>query len=130
MADSGGGTQQTHGTGGSGTPAPTGPFTWNGASASSTFDPKDFGTKAFGDLNTAYGQGPKVNPVNPFTDYSQQTKDFIGSGIDQLKPVASGDWLNGGNPYFNDFLRQTRDNTTADVNSTFASNGRFGSDIH
>lgn len=108
----------------------SGPFSWNGTSTPTTFDPKDLGTQLFADTKTAYEQGPKINPVNPFTDYSAQTKGLISGGIDAVSPVANGEWLSGGNPYFEEMLRKTRDNTTTDVNSTFNSNGRFGADIH
>lgn len=129
------------GSGGGGSPqAPgaNGVFTWNGAKPPGTFDVKDFGTQIAADTRTAYGQGPKINPVNPFTDYTQQTKDLIAQGLgnnDSLRSgpimdVAGGGWLDGGNPYFEDALRRTRDNISTDVNSTFNYNGLFGSDLH
>jgi hypothetical protein len=117
-------------TGGTNVGQAPGPFTWNGAKPAGTFDPKNFGTRLFQDLNTSYGQGPKINPISPFTDYGQQTKDLIGGGLNTLSPVANGSWLNGGNPYFADSLRQTRENTTDGVNRAFASDGTWGSNIH
>ena len=112
-----------------------GRFTWNGGSTASTFDPKNFGTKLFGDLNTAYGQGPKINPINPFTDYGQQTKDLIGQGLADvnamrsgpLGTVASGGWLGGNaNPYFEQNLATTRANTLNSLGDEFNSFGRWG----
>lgn len=122
----------TGGTPGTGGPAPgqaPGPFTWNGAKPAGTFDPKTFGTTLFGDLATAYSQGPKAT-IPSFNPYSPETKGLIDNGINALKGVAGGDWLKGGNPYFEQALTDTRNNTTADVNSTFNNNGRFGADIH
>lgn len=114
------------GTGGPNPGQAPGPFTWNGAKPAGTFDPKNFGTTLYQDLNTAYGQGPKVNPVNPFTDYGQQTKDLISGGLSRVSPVANGGWLNGGNPYFEQNLATTRGNTLNALGDEFQSFGRFG----
>jgi len=114
------------GTGGPNPGQAPGPFTWNGAKPAGTFDPKNFGTTLYQDLNTAYGQGPKINPVNPFTDYGQQTKDLISGGLNQMSPVANGQWLNGGNPHFEQNLATTRGNTMNALGDEFQSFGRFG----
>lgn len=136
MADpSGGGTQKNTNTSGS---TSGGPFSWNGASTSSTFDPKTFGTKLFSDLNTAYGQGPKIDPISSFNPYSAQTSGLIQTGLNQvaannsgpLSQYASGAFIGNGNPYLNDAINQTNKGVTQDVNSTFNSNGLFGSDLH
>ena len=138
MADSGNSSQRNGGDGGQnrpGTGGPaSGPFTWNGGSTASTFDPKNFGTKLFGDLNTAYGQGPKINPVNPFTDFGAETKGLIGQGLADvnamrngpLGTVASGGWLGGNaNPYFEKDLATTRANTINSIGDEFNSFGRW-----
>lgn len=114
-----------NGTGG-GSSGGNGPFTWNGAKPSSTFDPKNFGTTLYQDMNTAYKQGPKINPISPFTDYGQQTKDLISGGLGQMAPIANGSWLNGGNPYFEQSLATTRGNTMNALGDEFQSFGRFG----
>lgn len=135
---SGGSTQQAPGAaGGAATP---GPFSWSPhpATTPSTFDPKTFGTDLFSNLDTAFKQGPQslIPSYNPFTP---QTSGLINSGLQQvsdfaggpLKDFASGKYLDGSNdPYFNANLKTARDNTTQDVNSSFSSMGRFGSDIH
>lgn len=113
-------------------------FSWNGGSTPGTFDTKGFGTQIAGDASTAYGQGPKINPISGFTDYSDATKGLINQGLlnnEQLRSgpiadVAAGNWLDGANPYFENALQRTRDNISTDVNSTFNYNGLFGADLH
>jgi len=116
------------GTGGPNPGQAPNPFTWGpgGKPATGTFDPKTVGTRMYQDLNTAYGQGPKINPVNPFTDYGQQTKDLISGGLSRMSPIANGQWLSGGNPYLEAEYAKTRDNIMQDVGSSFTSSGRFG----
>lgn len=130
---------------------------WNGGAVQKQFDPKDFGSQIFGDAQRIYQQGPQVNPISSFTDYSKQTKGLIDQGLQNnqdlrngnigdiarggvnigpdyttgiMGDVAAGRYLGNGNPYLNDAIRQTQENVSNDVNSTFASNGRFGADIH
>lgn len=117
-----------------GTSTPTGPFSWNGASTKSQFDPKTLGTRMLQDVGSAYGQGPKVNPNSSFTPYSAQTSGLINTGLGDVNAmregtvgdVAGGDWLGGHNPFFEQNLQSTRDNIMKDVGSTFTSAGRFG----
>ena len=74
----------------------------------------EFGAVATGDVgssNPFYLSGP---------DYTQ---GVIGD-------VARGSYLGGGNPYLNAEIERTRDNVSNEINNTFASNGRFGADIH
>jgi len=124
---------------GTGGPAPsgpgTGPFTWNGRNPASTFDPKNFGTQLFGDLSTAYGQGPKINPIANYTPFSAQTSGLINRGLSDIEAfrsgpmagVAAGDWLGGNqNPYREAGYQTTRDNIMKDVGDVFNSSGRFG----
>lgn len=218
------------------TPVPPAKPSYQGGDVPKTFDPKDLGTKFFSDMERVYGQGPKVNPISSFVDYSGETKNLIGQGINnsaaaarELGGVATGgvgssnpfylsgpdysggfvddlaggrvdlgnDYKSGnigaigaggpvgntyrggnldaiaaggptgntyktgriadiaggasvgndyktgvvgdaaagrllgtGNPFLEAELQKTRDNIATDVNATFASNGRFGSDIH
>lgn len=121
------------------TPATTPKPSFEGGTVPKTFDPKDLGTKIFSDTERVYNQGPKVNPFSDYTPFSTETQTGIAQGIadsDAIRSgpmagVAKGDWLGGGgNPYLNEIIRMTNENTSNDVNSTFASNGRFGSDIH
>lgn len=119
------------------TPTPTGPFSWQGASTSSTFDPKKLGTTLFGNLDTAFKQGPQA-PIASFNPFTAQTKGLIDQGLGQvsanasgpLADFASGKNLGADNPYLNDIIRQTNDATTTGVNSTFNSSGLFGADVH
>lgn len=129
----------------------SGPYSWGGSSTGGTtgtfapnlgfgdtFDAKAFGTQIAGDASVAYGQGPKINPISGFTPYSQETQGLIGQGLQNnedmrsgtIGDVASGGWLDGANPYFENNLQRTRDNISQDVNSTFNYNGLFGADLH
>lgn len=66
----------------------------------------------------------KVGSSNPFyLSGPDFTKGITGD-------VAAGKYLGKGNPFLNAEIEKTRDNVSNDVNSTFASNGRFGADIH
>ncbi len=112
---------------------------YEGGSVPGTFDPKNFGTKVMSDMDRIYNKGPVINPYSDYTPYSEQTTAGINQGITDsdairngpMGGVAAGDWLKGGgNPYLNDIIKMTNENTSNDVNSTFANNGRFGADIH
>ncbi len=125
-----------------------------GGSTPDTFDPKAFGTTLFSDANRIYQQGPKNNPIPSFTDYSADTKNLIAQGrgnnaslrsglLGQIAnggvnigpdyktgvvgDVASGKYLEqGGNPYLEKSLADSRDNILRDVGSQFTTSGRFG----
>jgi hypothetical protein len=125
---------------GNGTAVPGSPKkpSWAGGSIPSTFDPKDFGTQIFSDAQRIYGQGPRVNPIADYVPYSQETQSLIDRGLADdtalrggiFGDMAGGDFLGEGNPYLNAEIARTRENVGNDVNSVFASNGRFGADIH
>ena len=117
------------GTGGSTTPS------WQGGGAPSTFDPKNFGTTLLSDASRTYQAGPKVNPVNPFVDYSGATKGLIQGGLDRntamqgnsaITSMASGANLGNGNPFLNQALSDTRAGILDDLGSEFTSFGRYG----
>jgi hypothetical protein len=130
---------------------------WDGGSVPATLDPKNLGTKFLSDADRVYAKGPVVNPIKDFVPYSDSTKGMISQGLgnnDALRSgrigdiarggvnigpdytkgimgdVASGKYLGKGNPFLNAEIERTRDNVSNEINSTFASNGRFGADIH
>lgn len=118
---------------------PNGPFSWNGASTPTNFDPKTLGTTLFSDLNRAINQGPQVDPTSSYNPLSAQTQAGIQSGIAQtgaansgsLANYASGQYLNDSDdPYFAANLALSNNNATQAVNSTFNADGQFGSQLH
>lgn len=117
------------GTGGSTKPS------WAGGGSVSTFDPKNFGTTLMSDASKVYQQGPKINPVNPFVDYSDATKTLINGGIARntamqgnsaITDMASGANLGNGNPFLNQALADTRANVLDSLGDEFSSFGRYG----
>lgn len=117
------------GTGGSTKPS------WEGGGAPSTFDPKNFGTTMMSDASKTYQQGPKINPVNPFVDYSDATKGLIQGGLDRnaamqgnsaITDMASGANLGNGNPFLNQALSDTRTGILDSLGDEFTSFGRYG----
>lgn len=117
------------GTGGSTTPS------WAGGGSVSTFDPKTFGTTVMSDASKTYQKGPVINPVNPFTDYSDTTKGLIQGGIDRngamqgnsaISGMASGNNLGNGNPFLNQALSDTRAGVMDSLGDEFSSFGRYG----
>jgi hypothetical protein len=132
-------------------------LSYQGGSVPDTFDTKTFGTTLMSDASKTYQQGPKVNPYSSYVPYTPETKGLIGQGLQNntdlrasnigniakggvnigpdyttgiMGDVAAGKYLGGGNPYLNQYINQTNDQVSQDVNSTFASNGTFGSDVH
>lgn len=112
-------------------------FTWNGASAGSKgdpffgfgntqFDAKDFGAKLGHDLNASYMQGPGELPTSLYAGIGPETTSLVNNGLTALNPVASGGWLSGGNPFFEQNLQKTLQNTKDTVNQGFNTSGRFG----
>jgi hypothetical protein len=117
------------GTGGSTKPS------WQGGGAPSTFDPKNFGTTIMSDASKTYQQGPKINPTNPFVDYTDATKGLIQGGLDRntamqgnsaVTGMASGANLGNGNPFLNTALADTRANVLDSLGDEFSSFGRYG----
>jgi len=98
-------------------------------------------TQGYEDLSKQYQKGaPDYYPGNTVADFSPQQQQSI-QGItnlatqgnqtltaanDQLKKTISGDYLNAGNPYFNQMLTSLRQ----PVDSTYAMGGRYGSGAH
>lgn len=132
-------------------------LSYQGGNVPDTFDPKTFDTTLMSDASKLYQQGPKVNPYSSYVPFTKQTSGLINQGMQNntdlrasnigsiakggvnigpdyttgiMGDVAAGKYLGGGNPYLNKYLDQTRNDVSNDVNSTFASNGTFGSDIH
>lgn len=114
------------------------PFSWAGATSPSTFDTKNFGTQIAGDLDAAYKQGPQVNPISSYTPFSSETTGLINNAQADnaairnglVGDVAAGNWLSGGNPFFEKALSDSLDNTMTSVNSLFNNSGRFGGGSH
>ena len=84
-------------------------------------------SKAFGnDFQAAYNQGPAVFDKSLYAGIGNDTQGLISGGLSQLSPVASGGWLNGGNPYFEQALNTSLDNTQNRMNRMFSASGRLG----
>lgn len=116
-------------------PGNTGGYTWNGAKPATTFDSKAFTTGILGDLANFQKSPLQTNPYSDFTDYSTQTKGLINQGLSQasdtasnpfLKGMASGSQIGNGNPFVNQALADSRQNTLADIGAQAGSAGRFG----
>jgi hypothetical protein len=126
---------------GQGATDPNAIYTWQGADPGSSgdplfgfgetgFDPKDM-SKAFGnDFQAAYNQGPAVFDQSLYAGIGNDTQGLISGGLSQLSPVASGGWLSGGNPYFEQALNTSLDNTQNRMNQMFSASGRLGSSEH
>lgn len=98
-------------------------------------------TSGYKDLSNLYkGGAPDFYPGNTVADFSPQQQQSI-QGItdlatngnqtltaanDQLKKTIQGDYLNAGNPYFQQMLSTMRQ----PVDSTYALGGRYGSGAH
>lgn len=99
---------------------------------------QDLGQSVISDLGKSYATGPKTYNQPLSTPYSSETMGFLNQGMADVQAnrggvngqIAAGGWLNGGNPYFENALTQTRNNVSTDVNSTFNANGLWGSDLH
>jgi len=129
-----GGTTQSSG-GGHNSSTP-GAFSWNGGSTPSTIDPKTFGTKLLGNLDTAFNKGPQA-PIPSYNPFTQQTSDLINTGLGQvssnnstLAPWANGSMIGSSNPFLNDYIKQTNDQVGTATNAAFNSSGLYGSDVH
>lgn len=128
------------GTGVGGVTDPT--FSWAGGDVGSSggpifgfgasgFDPGEMG-RAFGhDTAVAYGKGPSEFERSLFAGMTPQTRGLIDTALGgPMADVASGAWLEGGNPHFEDLLRRSLGNTRTAVNQTFSNSGRLGSGKH
>lgn len=116
-------------------------FTWNGGVPGSQggpifgfgetgFNPGDFAKTLGHDTNAAYSQGPAVFDKPLYAGMGDQTRGLIDSSLGSLSDVAGGGWLNGGNPYFEQMLAQSQDNTRDAINRQFSASGRYGSTSH
>jgi hypothetical protein len=112
---------------------------WAGGSTPTEFEPKDFGTNLFSDMQRIYKQGPQVFNKELFTPYGAATTGLINQGLGDVQAnrngvlgqVAGGQWLGGDqNPYVENALQRTRDNIGTDAASFFNSAGLYGSDVH
>lgn len=95
-----------------------------------TFNPENFGRTLGRDLAIAHTGGPQVFDQSLYSPIGQETQGLVQGGLGALFPVASGSWLNGGNPYFEQNLQKTLGDVTTGVNSTFNGSGRFGGLSH
>lgn len=143
-SNSGGGwgTGGTGGSGGTGQNTNEQTFTWNGGDpgqqggpifgfGETGFNPGDFAKTLGHDTNAAYSQGPKVFDQSLYAGMGDETRGLLNSSLGgPLQDIAGGGWLDQGNPYFEQMLAQTQDNTRNTVNQQFSNSGRLGSTSH
>lgn len=115
---------------GSGSEQPGGVYTWEGA------DPQKFNKDKFSDqfatnILAGLNQGPAVFDQSLHAGLGDETKGLIDTGLaGVMGDVAGGNWLDGGNPYFEQNLNRSLDNAATRVNSMFSNSGRLGSTEH
>lgn len=116
--------------------APTSPYSWGGASFSDTADPKSIGTLLLNNIGAEIKQGPQA-PIASYNPFTPQTRGLIDSGLGQvgtnnaaLTPWANGSMIGQGNPYLNDYIKQTNNDVGTAANAAFNSSGLYGSDAH
>ena len=117
-------------------------FTWNGGNPGSLggpiiglgqsgFDPAQLG-KIFGhDIQAGYGQGPKTFDQSTFAGLGPESTGLIQGGLSgPMADVASGAWLSGGNPHFEDALQRSLTDARTGIDSSFAGSGSYGGLSH
>lgn len=85
-----------------------------------------------GQANSAIGSGAMNNPMDFLTQLYQSggmSGDMQGVA-DQWRKTASGDEMNSANPYFEDVLRRTLEDTSTNTNLGMSGAGRYGSGMH
>lgn len=140
---SGGGSKSSNIPGGSqGSKKNLSTFTWDGGKpgqqggpifgfGETGFTPGAFAKTLGHDTNAAYGKGPAVFDQSLYAGLTDQTRGLLDSSLSSpITDVAGGGWLDQGNPYFEQMLAQTQDNTRDAVNRQFSASGRFGSTSH
>lgn len=97
-------------------------------------------------VGNAYTAGPKVFNESLYAGVGPTTQsawantlsaannpgyaNSVNGALSSFGNIAKGDYLNNGNPYFEQNLQKTLNDTSSGINASLGSSGRLGSNLH